>query len=208
VTAAVWLQEIFATERFKAWWNGLKFPAPKRLAAVMVLLVMLGAFNFYRGAAVIGYSQMFRYSSVITWFENHPESKGKVMFNMRWSDFPELFFYESDVDYVWGLDPMFTAAQGTERSSRIVDFYYGRGNSWGGSPHSAVRMLKDEYDVTYVFADHSVGAGHGKSMDNWVGLGLLTVETMDLDRGYAIYRIVDEIPDPPETDSTDSATTD
>lgn len=207
MAAAYWLQEIFRTERFSTWWSGLKFSQAKRFVAILVLLSFAGMYTIFMTGENIGPRPTYRYPTLITWFDEHPEVKGKVMYNLNWSDFPELFFFESEMDYTWGLDPMFTAAQGTERSSRVVDFFYANGKEWGGTPYSTVKLMKEEYEVDYIFADHRSNSRHGKILDEWVELGLLTIEGIDLKFGYAIYRIVDELPEKPEIEKADSATT-
>jgi hypothetical protein len=49
-----------------------------------------------------------RFRTASAWLERHL-APGTTVLNLYWDDFPELFYYATTLNYVWGLDPTYTA---------------------------------------------------------------------------------------------------
>ena len=60
--------------------------------------------NYYRGGA--------------EWMNKNLE-KGELIFNTDWDDFPKLFFYGPDFEYVSGLDPTYLL----DRNQKLAELY-------------------------------------------------------------------------------------
>lgn len=154
------------------------------------VLLLLLTVNLYRAGEMIGVRPQAHTPAVAAWMQETPGLKGKVIYNLRWDSFPELFMYRSDCDYIWGLDPVFTAARADGQAARVVGFMTGDMRQWGSGPADVVSALRHEFKADYLMIhDFSESRDIYKQVEQWAAMGLLEPELLQPGQGIAIYRI-------------------
>ncbi|MCA8913946.1 MAG: hypothetical protein KDB90_00940 [Planctomycetes bacterium] len=183
-----WLGELTATEKLRS--SLAKVPPRKLLATACASLGLLLGINLYVAGNDIGYLPRAYYEEAGVWMQDHNEMKGKVVWNHGWDSFPELFMFRSDCDYIWGMDPMFTAALANEDGQRVIEFMDGRLDHWGGDPRVAFYIMREQYGVDYVFfRDDMKDRMMLRQVDSWADAGLLERKYYDEQHGFALYEL-------------------
>jgi hypothetical protein len=154
------------------------------------MMVVLLVVNLYRTGQMIGYRPKAYLQEAGEWMQEQPELKGKVIYNISWDSFPELMLYRSDCDYIWGMDPMFTAAKADRNSRRVIGFMQNDMKEWGGSPADAVRVLRDDFHADYIFVhDRGEELKRYNEIKGWSKQGLIVPVVQHVEYGFAVYRI-------------------
>jgi len=92
----------------------LLFAGKKRSAATFVIIIALSGISLLEARRLVQRSAPpERYRGASVWLSQFTE-KGSLVFNADWDDFPRLFFYNANNQYVLGLDPYFLYAQDAE----------------------------------------------------------------------------------------------
>lgn len=93
------------------------------------------------------------YQAAALWLRDEAEP-GSMIFQTDWDDFTRLFFYNSDVRYVAGLDPTFLQLQNEQLYDEWVAITRGEVDQPG-------QAIRDTFDASYVFSD----LRHGDFLD-------------------------------------------
>ncbi|MCB9895018.1 MAG: hypothetical protein H6839_11260 [Planctomycetes bacterium] len=183
-----WLHGLIATERVQ---TALKKTPPRKLVGITsAALAVVLCINLIVAGNEIGYLPRAYYEEAGVWMQSHDEMKGKVVWNHGWDSFPELFMFRSDCDYIWGMDPMFTAALANEDGQRVIEFMDGRLDHWGGNPRTAFYIMREQYGVDYVFfRDDMKDRAMLRQVDSWADAGLLQRRYYDERLGFALYEL-------------------
>jgi hypothetical protein len=150
------------------------------------------------------------YRGGMKWLSDNT-SKGELIFNSDWDDFPKLFYYNPDLAFVSGLDPTYLL----DKDKRLADLYVKVSAGTDMSDEEVGRMgemIRDNFCVgegdrrrcaRYAFTDHE----HKDFYNNALDSGWFDVAYEDDD--CVIFRLReqkgDPIPDnqPPENGPPD-----
>lgn len=190
ISGAMWLCDMSQARTIRS--VVARFRQHRRRAmptAVAVLLLLLTA-NLYRAGEMIGFRPQVHMPAVAAWMQEAPALKGKVIYNLRWDSFPELFMYRSDCDYIWGMDPVFTSARADGQAARVVGFMTGDMRQWGSGPADVVSALRNEFKADFLMIhDFSKSRDIYRQVESWAAMGLLEPELLQPGEGIAIYRV-------------------
>ena len=90
-----------------AQWLGRRPRAIISLAMVLLVAAMVREWSIESSIPrLVPMINPYRMQTVALWLREHG-GKGKIVYNASWDMFPELFFWNPDDRYVWGLDPIF-----------------------------------------------------------------------------------------------------
>lgn len=104
---------------------------------------------------------------------------GQIIFNTDWDDFPRLFYYNPNHNYVSGLDPTYLYDR-DPALSRLYD------RITLGQEKDPGPLIRDRFGARYVFTDND----HDRFFENAVGSGWFEIIYEDLE--CTIMRIRDE----------------
>ena len=112
---------------------------------------------------------------------------GERVFNTDWDDFPRLFFFDPQHNYVSGLDPTYLYTQNPELSKLYENITLGKENDPGPA-------IRDKFGARYVFTDNQ------KIHDNFLYQALSSgwYDTAYKDDDCTILKMRDQKGDPPE----------
>ena len=126
-----------------------------RLVSVSVVLAAIGVYNLDASRKMIADTRITpgHYSKGMEWIQDHVPIGARI-YNVNWSDFPKLFFYDTSHTYVAGLDPTYLADQNPELSQ-----LYERINT-GREPHPAA-IIRERFGASYVMLGNLWGIAPG-----------------------------------------------
>ncbi|MFB3882543.1 MAG: hypothetical protein ACE149_14850 [Armatimonadota bacterium] len=88
-------------------WLGKRPRAAISLAMVLLVAAMVREWSIESSIpGVVPMINPYRMQTAARWLREHGP-RGKIVYNASWDMFPELFFWNPDDRYVWGLDPIF-----------------------------------------------------------------------------------------------------
>jgi hypothetical protein len=96
-----------------------------------------------------------RYSAGAEWLRTHV-TPGTLIFNLRYEDFPKLFFYDTGHTYVSGLDPLYLENKHPDLAELSQQLYLGKQPNPAYAVHSDFAMAGAP-GVSYVFASNVAG---------------------------------------------------
>ncbi|MCA8913947.1 MAG: hypothetical protein KDB90_00945 [Planctomycetes bacterium] len=193
IAGARWISDVIAAPSVQGRLQRLKLPSRRQLHAVTGVLVVLLAINLLRTSEEIGYRPRAQLEQVGVWMQNHNELKGKVIYNVSWDSLPELLLFRSDCDYVWGMDPMFTAATGDEDARRVIGLMANDTSAWSDDPAEVARILRDDLHADYIFVhDRDPGFPTLNRLLGWSRAGVLEPEFARRQQGVALFRVSPE----------------
>lgn len=190
LATAVWVTDLLRSVRGKALLAGLRARTATTLKVTGAFLCLAIVAQLYEASSEIGFRPRSMFLEVGVWMQENDEVKGKVIFNRRWDSFPELFLFRSDCDYIWGMDPVFTAAMADRDAERVIGFQSQDLEHWGSTPGEAVRIMRDEFGADYLFIyDVSESQWILAEMDAWVAQGVLVPAKVQREYGIGLYRL-------------------
>lgn len=133
---------VFQTARFKNY-NYLI------TATLMILFSFLVFYSPYKNANSLENraTKPDRYKNISLWLKQNSQP-AEIVFNLHWSDFPMLFFWNQQNYYIGGMDPIFQYAYNPELYWK---FHYLSADEVTkktcGSPACTASMLTDTYGV-------------------------------------------------------------
>ena len=117
-----------------------------RVASVAVVLAASTVYNVGTARRLIAANEEQKapdhYYRAMRWVQDHVPIGARI-YNVNWTDFPKLFFYDTSHTYVAGLDPTYLLDQDAELAR-----LYGRINA-GQEPDSAA-IIRDHFGASYV----------------------------------------------------------
>jgi hypothetical protein len=189
----MWMSEILAARSFRVRLARLKWPPARVTKVAVAILVAVLCLNLYRAGEMVGFRPRATYLETGLWLQTHDEVKGKVVYNISWDAFPELFMFRSDCDYIWGMDPVFTAARADKNARRVIAFDQQDMREWGASPADAVRVLREDFGAEYIFVhDRSEQRSMYNGLLDWAVQGHIQRVQSEYELGFALYRIPPE----------------
>lgn len=123
--------------------------------------ILLFSFAFYNVKAILestrsNIEKFKEYQTMALWLKDNTSS-GSVIFNISFSDFPPLFYFNDQNYYGLGLDPVFTYAYDKELYKKLE-------NLWRGEDLEKVyHVFKNDFKVTYVLVGQ-----HTKELKNYL----------------------------------------
>ncbi len=136
--------------------GGRKRPYLHYLLPLAMLLIL--AFPLYSSLtdarAALGRSKPAdQYAEAALWLRANADP-GAMIFQTDWDDFTRIFFYNTDVIYLAGLDPTYLELYDADLYNEWVDITKGRVEAPG-------QIIRDRFQGEYVFSDLK----HGKFMN-------------------------------------------
>ncbi|MCB9895017.1 MAG: hypothetical protein H6839_11255 [Planctomycetes bacterium] len=190
IASARWLSDVLSAPVARQRLAGLKLSAQRQLQFATALLVVLLAINLLRTSEEIGWRPRAQLETVGVWMQDHDELSGKVIYNVSWDSFPELLLFRSDCDYIWGMDPMFTAANGNTNSRRVIGLMAKDTSAWSDDPAEVSRILREDLHADYIFVhDRDPGFPTLNRMLAWSRAGVLQPEFARRQQGIALFRV-------------------
>ena len=117
-----------------------------RVTLVAVALAAITVYNLDTTRRIIAAAEEKKapdhYSRGMKWVQDHVPIGARI-YNVSWSDFPKLFFYDTSHAYVAGLDPTYLLDQHPELSR-----LYGRINA--GQEVDSAAIIRDRFGARYV----------------------------------------------------------
>jgi hypothetical protein len=162
------------------------------ISFVAVVLSLALFANLHATIIDIGDSQPHEhYQKGIEWMRANVRSP-QTIFNTDWDDFPRLFYYDSDHNYVSGLDPIYLY----DRDPNLSRLYerITLGNEEDPGP-----LIRDRFGARYVFTDN----GHDKFYDAAIVSGWFDIVYEDHD--CTILKIRDTKGEPPPEEQPPSS---
>ena len=133
-----------------------------------------------------------RYARAMAWAnENIPP--GERIFNCNWDNFPKMFFYDQQHNYVYGLDPNYLFTENPELSKLIPDLT-------GGKISDPAPVIREKFGARFVFSEASENA---QMIANMLESGWAEIAYRDNEA--IIVKIRDAKGEPPPPDSTDES---
>ncbi|MFH1900158.1 MAG: hypothetical protein ABIJ83_02725 [Patescibacteria group bacterium] len=138
------------------------FIAHKKALTVILFVLILAqipiiiCFNYLglRNSLQKGY-RFDQFSGVSKWLAGNTQA-GEIIFHDNWSDWPVLFYNNTDNRYIVGLDPSFMYFKDKDR------YWLWHDISTGKAEENICQRIKDEFESNYVF----VRNGNNKTMKN------------------------------------------
>ena len=137
-----------------------QFLAPKKwlIAAVFSSIFILAVYSVTRRNRVVALGWDVNQAEPAARWLNANSNAGDVVFNFRWSYFPELFFWNTKNVYTSGMDPIFQYAYdpqlylsglkiGTRRPSLVCP----SGTCPDPEVAETYRLLKERYRARYIY---------------------------------------------------------
>jgi len=151
---AVWHGELDDVEESKGKRNG----GLKRNPGVMAITLLLGILSFYSLRATKSHIDQVtkgpdHYQAGTEWLRKNVPPNA-LIYNLNWSDFPKLFFYDASHNYVSGLDSLYLFDQHPELAQ--LNERLSRGEE--RDPAAAIQSLfraSDPSGVSYIFVGDS-----------------------------------------------------
>jgi hypothetical protein len=164
------------------------------ISLVMVLLVMAMVRRWSVESSIPGYVPFinpYRMRAVALWLRDHG-SKGKIVYNESWDMFPELFFWNPDDRYVWGLDPIFLYEYDADLYWKAHHLGAGEGTShtWGtegpptGDEEDTYTVLRRDFKASAIVVD----AGQNQPLYRYLANDRRYVLGVESD-GYAVFAL-------------------
>jgi hypothetical protein len=112
---------------------------------------------------------------------------GERVFNTDWDDFPRLFFFDPNHNYVSGLDPTYLYSRDAELSKLYENITLGKEND-------PAPLIRDKFGARYVFTDNL------KIHDNFLFQALNSgwYDAVYKDDDCTVLKMRDQQGDPPE----------
>ena len=133
------------------------------MAAVAVVLIAICCYNLQAARMTIREATpSYRYAAGAQWLRTHVPA-GTLIYNLRFEDFPKLFFYDTAHTYVSGLDPLYLENKHPELAELSRQLYLGEQPNPAASIRSDFASA-DAPGVTYFF----VGSIPGRPSPGWV----------------------------------------
>ncbi|MFH2105608.1 MAG: hypothetical protein ABII72_05255 [Parcubacteria group bacterium] len=135
--------------RFKNLLAQIRAKKKLKMSAAIIIIVALTGYGGYFMVDNIKnmrhYTKSYQagFAEAATWLENNTPAQSTI-FQVDWSDFPSLFFYNSDNYYVGGLDPNF-----------MLEYDQNIFNKWNKifhqeDLHKAYSIIKYDFNSDYV----------------------------------------------------------
>lgn len=99
-------------------------------------------YYFYSGRS---WSQ---YEKSTTWLSQNTPA-GSIVFHGDWDEFPQLFYYDSNNYYIFGLDPTFLYQASPKLYQEVADITMGK------VPFGLADKIKNDFKADYVFVDYN-----------------------------------------------------
>jgi hypothetical protein len=133
----------------------------------------------------------FRMSAVSLWLRDHG-SPGKIVYNVSWDMFPELFFWNPADRYVWGLDPIFLYDYDKTLYWKAHHLGTGEGTSrtWGtmgwpiGGGEDTYTVLRRDFKASAIVVD----TDKGQSLYQYLASDSRYVLAIESE-GYAVFTL-------------------
>ena len=138
--------------------KGKRNGRPKRILNVIAIALVLGVLSFYSLRTTRAHIDEVtkgseHYRAGAEWLRNNVPP-GALIYDVNWSDFPKLFFYDTSHNYVSGLDPLYLFDQHPELAQ--LNDRLSRGEE--KDPAAAIQSLfraSDPSGVSYIFVGDS-----------------------------------------------------
>lgn len=188
LTAGVWASGMARFGRVPSWLaaDQRRVWADRAMTGALAVAAMAQALYLRHAIPVLPYS---RQPAMLAWLETSREVKGKMIYNISWDAFPELFLVRSDCDYAAGLDPAFVAAAGTRPSQVYINLAMGRVEYVASDGPSLVRVMRDEIGADYIFIQRDRNAVMYDGLKQMADNRLLQTAFLDEESQAAMYRI-------------------
>lgn len=132
------------------------------------------------------------YPAMSHWLQTSSEARGRMVYNVSWDSFPELFLSSAASNYAAGLDPAFTALHGSRASRAYLLLQSGRADLVANDGPGLVRFLREEAGADFVFVDGRNNPVMRHGLREMSRFGLLETVLEDDQRNYALYRLKPE----------------
>ncbi|MDQ6787290.1 MAG: hypothetical protein M3033_10825, partial [Acidobacteriota bacterium] len=86
-----------------------------------------------------------KYERAMAW-ANKNIPAGERIFNCNWDDFPKMFFYDQQHNYVWGLDPNYLYSKNPE-------LYKLTGDINSGKIDDPAPIIREKFGARFIFSD-------------------------------------------------------
>lgn len=177
-----WQRFIARFERFKI--------TPQRFNKIAVGVLALGCVGILTS---INWNRDYQPPSPMEdvghWLQDQRGMSGKVIYHVSWSAFPELFFYRPDIDYISGMDPMFTAARADEGAALHIGIMHDDSDYTGGYGRDLPQKIYDTWGAEYIFVRKSSTPGAYRGFNQMAEQGYLEVAYRNPADKYTMYRI-------------------
>jgi hypothetical protein len=163
----------------------LKNRAQAVAAVVAIVLILFAAQSTISAARkdIANEPASIAYKGGAQWLAANTPA-GSTVFHTDWDDFPMLYFYNTNNNYIIGLDPDFMRLKDEKLFRRYEDITLGR-----------VREMEDEilydYGCEYVFTDND----HGDFIN--IANQRPRMEKVFSDKYTTVYRVLEKVPLPP-----------
>lgn len=192
LAAGVWItgmaggaKRLFVTGRARKVW--------RRVGLGAISLGMLAQATVIN--QTLNYTHASYFPAMVDWLSHHDEVRGKLIYNLAWDSFPELFMVRSDCDYAAGLDPAFVVAAGNPQSQAFIQLALGNVGYVASDGPGLVKILREQMRADYVFVEQRVNPVMYDGYARMARAGLLqelVYDDGDADDpfdGYALYRV-------------------
>ncbi|MCC6575660.1 MAG: hypothetical protein IT462_17910 [Planctomycetes bacterium] len=146
IAAGIWVTGIAKGRGYEAWTRRNQNLSQEGVGWLVVVLVV-GSLGFWIGAgASIRARDRGDIEPAARWLASHKEAHGKVVFHDFWHDFPHLFFYADECDYLIGLDPTFMVV----KDRRKYELWR---NIIKGKREDFVEKIRDDFKASYLLVN-------------------------------------------------------
>lgn len=180
----LWITEIMACPAWLAW-RERRPVASRALPAAVAGIGLVASVVIWVGAA-IAYRATHRGTVEMAgrWLHEHSEAHGKAVFHCRWDDFPYLFFYASECDYLNGLDPTFMLVKDPQKYELWYDLSRGRRTE-------LLEHARDDFGCDYILFRRSSSEYAYNRLAEEARAGRLHVCIRAADDEWTLYRIAE-----------------
>lgn len=109
-------------------------------ALLLFILILQINYYFIESQRISYPIERFKYAS--EWLKSH-SNEGDIVFNIDWSDFPQLFFWNSTNYYVCGLDPNFINSFDKELANTYFKVH-------SGEYEGSFEVVKEKFNSQYI----------------------------------------------------------
>jgi hypothetical protein len=186
----VWGTELMKAEGWKGWQErrpviSRALPISAAVVAMIAGLSMwVGAARSYRAHDRLDIEMAGRF------LHEYEPAHGKVVWHDRWDDFPGLFFYASECDYLIGLDPTFFLVHDEKLYKQWSDIRRGKKRDF-------VETIRTEFGADYIMAHRSSSEFFYNRLSEEARAGRLKLLIRHETDEWSLYEIVSDKPAPP-----------